>query len=185
MDDTYYTEYRYQQQAAMDKALEVIPQVDDEFGQIFDRRYGGLLSAEMMDGAQVAILTLGSLVSTARSVVNYLRKEKGIPVGLIKLRSVRPFPDKLLKECLSGLKAVTVLERDVSIGAGGIIFTELTRCLYNARQPGPLLTNYIMGLGGRDLTFDEVLSIAKDIYEERNNETITNPIRWWNVRGLS
>ncbi|MBW2370081.1 MAG: pyruvate ferredoxin oxidoreductase [Deltaproteobacteria bacterium] len=185
MDDAYYTEYRYQQKEAMDNALKVIPEVDDEFGEIFDRCYGGLFSAEMMDGAQVAIVTLGSLASTARSVVSHLRKEKGLPIGLIKLRSFRPFPEAALRQYLSGMKAVAVLERDVSIGNGGIIYAELAQCLYNAHYPSPLLTNYIMGLGGRDLTFDDVLSIAMTVYEERENDTVEQPIRWWNVRGLS
>ncbi|MCK4724025.1 MAG: pyruvate ferredoxin oxidoreductase, partial [Dehalococcoidia bacterium] len=109
MDDSYYTEYRYQQQEAMDRAKVVIQEVDESFSEAFGRRYDGLLSTEKMEDAEVALLTLGSMASTARAVVSYLRNEKGIPVGLVKLRVVRPFPDQELRECLSNMKAVAVL----------------------------------------------------------------------------
>lgn len=184
MDDSYYTEYRYQQQEAMDNAKEVIQEVDEAFGEYFGRRYGGLLSIEMMEDAEVVLLTLGSLASTARAVVRYLRKEKGMPIGLVKLRAVRPFPDELLRECLSNKKAVAILERDASVGAGGIIYTELTRCLYG-KDGAPHLVNYILGIGGRDVTFEDIKTIGTTLYKEQDAESIKNPIRWYQVRGLS
>jgi pyruvate/2-oxoacid:ferredoxin oxidoreductase alpha subunit len=182
MDDSYYTEYRYQQQVAMDRAKEVIQEVDDAFAEGFGRRYGGLCSSEMMEDAEVALLTLGSMASTARAVVRHLRKDREIPIGLIKLRSVRPFPDRLLKDLLSKVKVLGILERDVSIGAGGIIYTELSRCLNGRTKPS--MINYILGLGGRDVTFDDIKKIALTVFQERRKKTIANPIRWFQVRGL-
>ena len=184
MDDSYYTEYRYQQQVAMDNAQNVIQEVDEAFGDTFGRNYGGLLSAENMQDAEVALLTLGSLTSTARAVVKKLREE-GIPIGLIKLRTVRPFPDQELKKYLSTMKAVAVLKRDVSVGAGGIIHTEMSRCLNGNRDTKPLLIDYILGLGGRDVTFEDMKAIGLDLFEHRDSKIIPNPIRWHQVRGLS
>ena len=184
MDDSYYTEYRYQQQEGMDNAKVVIQEVDEAFGETFGRKYGGLISTERMEDAEVALLTLGSLASTARAVVNHLRDEKGIPVGLVKLRAVRPFPDRELRECLVFVKAVAILERDISPGAGGIIYTELLRSV-SAQNGTPLLIDYIIGLGGRDVTFDHITDIAIATFEERNTDIITDPIRWYQVRGLS
>ncbi|MGD2125682.1 MAG: transketolase C-terminal domain-containing protein [Desulfobacteraceae bacterium] len=184
MDDSYITEIKYQQQEAMDQAESVIQQVDREFGEIFGRRYGGVISAEMMEDAEIAILTLGTMATTAREVVRQLRKEEGIPVGLVKLRSFRPFPDRELKECLSKVKAIAVLEKDVSVGAGGIVYFELCHC-FNRRSDNPLLIDYILGLGGRDVTPEHIREIALNLYGERDVEHITNPIRWHQVRGLS
>lgn len=184
MDDSYYTEYRYQQQEAMERSKEVIQEVDKHFGKTFGRTYGGLIMAEMMEDAEIALLTLGSMAATARSVVQDLREKKDIPIGLVKLRYVRPFPDQELKECLSKLKAIAVLERDISVGAGGIIYTELSRSLYDGIKGAPKLINYILGLGGRDVTFEEVKDIATTLYKERNMARIANPIRWYQVRGL-
>jgi pyruvate ferredoxin oxidoreductase alpha subunit len=183
MDDAYYTEYRYQQQEAMDQALTVIPRVDREFGRTFGRSWGGLFQTEMMEGAEAVLLTLGSLASTARSVVGRLREE-GLPLGLVKLRSFRPFPDQELRECLAGVKAVAVLERDASLGAGGIVYTELTRSLTAGRREGPLLINYVLGLGGRDVTFEDVETIGRAVLQERDKAEIADPIRWFKVRGL-
>jgi len=184
LDDSYYTEYKYQQQVAMEEAKGVIQEVDEAFGETFGRRYGGLISTEMMEDAEVALLTLGSMAPTARAVVSQLREEEDMPIGLVKLRAFRPFPDEELKESLSNLKAVAVLERDVSIGAGGIVYLELAHCL-GKKHDSPLLTNYIMGLGGRDVTFEEIKDTALNLFEERDAEVMTNPIRWYQVRGLS
>jgi pyruvate/2-oxoacid:ferredoxin oxidoreductase alpha subunit len=183
MDDSYITEIKYQQQEAMDQAKTVIQQVDQEFGEVFGRQYGGSISAEMMDGAEVAILTLGSMATTARGVVKQLRME-GLPVGLVKLRAFRPFPDQELKECLSNVKAVAVLEKDVSVGAGGIVYFELCHC-FNKRSNNPLLIDYILGLGGRDVTPQHIREIALDLYRERESDEVSQPIRWYQVRGLS
>jgi len=184
MDDSYYTEYRYQQQEAMDRSKAVIQEVDEAFGGTFGRNYGGLISTELMEDAEVALLTLGSLASTARAVVTNLRNERGIPVGLVKLRTVRPFPDQELRECLGSMKAVAILERDISLGAGGIVYTELVRSLCPLNG-SPHLIDYIIGLGGRDVTFDDVKDIALRTYEEQHADSIRNPIRWYRVRGLS
>jgi len=184
MDDSYITEYKYQQHEAMDRAKGVIREVDEAFGETFGRRYGGLLSTEMMEDAEVALVTLGSLTSTARAVVEHLRKEDGIPIGLVKLRAFRPFPDQELRECLSSMKAIAILEKDISVGAGGIIYFELCHC-FNRRNDNPLLIDYILGLGGRDVTFEHVKDIALRLFEERDMDVVKDPIRWYQVRGLS
>lgn len=182
MDDSYYMEYRYQQQEGMDRALKVIPQVDEAFGRIFGRRYGGLFQAEMMEDAEVALLTAGSLASTARAVVQALRSE-GLKIGLVKMRTFRPFPLQELREILQNVRCVAVIERDVSIGAGGVIYVEVSHSLYGLKNH-PRLVNYIVGLGGRDMRFEDVAKIARDVYEEREEENIHQPIRWYEVRGL-
>jgi len=82
------------------------------------------------------------------------------------------------------VKAVAILERDVSLGAGGIIYTELLRGLQGLNC-SPRLIDYIIGLGGRDVTFKDIQDIAGTTFEERNADSIDNPIRWYQVRGLS
>lgn len=183
MDDTYITEIKYQQQEAMDRSKAVIQEVDEAFSNTFGRRYGGLFSAEGIEGAEVALLTLGSLASTVRAVVKHLREEAGLPIGFVKLRAFRPFPGQELRDCLSKMQAVAVLEKGVSIGAGGPVFFELSPC-FNRRDHNPLLVDYILGLGGRDVTFEEVRNIALNLFDERAADSMNNPIRWYQVRGL-
>ncbi|MBW2369533.1 MAG: pyruvate ferredoxin oxidoreductase, partial [Deltaproteobacteria bacterium] len=180
MDATYPTEYRYQQQTAMDNAKTVIDEVDGEYGQRFGRRYGGLIATEMMEGAEVALVAMGTLCTAARTVVKKLRKEKNCPVGLVKVRAFRPFPDEALRNCLSGVKAIAVLDRNVSVGSSGIVYGELSRCL-NARIR-PLIVDYILGLGGREVTEQDIENIAMQVFDERDNEGVSNPIRWYQLR---
>ncbi len=184
MDDSYYTEYRYQQQEAMDRAREVIPEVDEAFAETFGRRYGGLFDIEMMDDAEVALVTIGSMAATARSVVHELRERDALPIGLVKLRVVRPFPDRELRECLARVRLAAVLERDVSVGGAGVVYTELCRSL-STLSGAPKLVNYVLGLGGRDVTVDHVREIARTVFDERDAAEISRPVRWPQVRGLS
>jgi pyruvate ferredoxin oxidoreductase alpha subunit len=183
MDDSYYTEYRYQQQEAMDRALEVIPEVDELFAERFGRRYGGLFETEHMEDAEVVLLTLGSMAATVREVVRELRENEGLKIGMVKLRAFRPFPDRDLRECLSGARLIGVLERDVSIGGAGVVYTELCRTL-SSMDRGPKMVNYPLGLGGRDVTVDDVRAIAHTVYDEREAAEINKPVRWTQVRGL-
>ena len=81
-------------------------------------------------------------------------------------------------------KAVAVLERDVSVGAGGIIYTELCRSLNGARNNKPLMINYILGLGGRDVTINDIREIGLNLFKKRESDVVSNPIRWSQVRGL-
>jgi len=184
MDDSYYTEYRYQQQEAMDRALSVIGEVDELFGEVFGRRYGGLFEAEGVEDAEVVLLTIGSMAATVRQVVREMREREGLRIGIVKLRVVRPFPDRELRECLARVRSVAVLERDVSVGGAGVVYTELCRSLGPLdRAPG--LVNYVLGLGGRDVTLDDVRQIARTVCQERDAAEVSRPVRWPQVRGLT
>ena len=73
----------------------------------------------------------------------------------------------------------------MSVGAGGIIHTEISRCLSGSRDTKPLLIDYILGLGGRDVTFEDMKAIGLDLFAKRDSKRIPDPIRWHQVRGLS
>jgi pyruvate ferredoxin oxidoreductase alpha subunit len=87
-------------------------------------------------------------------VVDNLRS-RGEKVGLLKIRTFRPFPYHLVRQALAGAKAVAVLDRSHSFGAqGGPVSIEVRAALYhNASVP---IRNYIYGLGGRDFSAEHV-----------------------------
>ena len=89
-DPEYYTEARHDMQVAMDKSMEVIKEVGAEFGEKFGREYG-LTESYLCEDAEIILVCMGSMASTVRYVVDNLR-EKGEKVGLLKIRSYRPFP---------------------------------------------------------------------------------------------
>ena len=111
-------ELRYRHQAAFERAKDKINQVDKEFHSVFGRSYGGLIEKYRMEDADIAIVSVGSHTGTARVVVDQ-KREEGIKVGLIKVRTFRPFPQEALAEALQGIKAIGVIDRSVSFGWGG------------------------------------------------------------------
>jgi len=182
VNDHYFMEYKYQQQEAMDNAKAVIKEVDEEFGEKFGRSYGGLLKPYRMEDAETAILSMGSSAGLARIAVDELRKE-GVLIGSIKLRVFRPFPEKELKASVENLKLLIVLDRDVSIGMGGIVYSEVAGSLYPLKSK-PSLINYIAGLGGRVLKVNELKKLTMRALAEIEQGEVDRPTHWVGVRGL-
>ena len=145
----HYARWRREQQEATEKAKKVIVEIGDEFARLFGRHYGGLIEPYRTEGAQAVIVLMGALTGTAREVVDEMRAG-GKAVGLIKVRSFRPFPVQELKRALSRVKAAAVLDRDCSWGYEGALATDLKAALYGLPNP-PAVLNFIGGLGGSDV----------------------------------
>jgi len=157
----HFIKFRKQQQDAMADAPEIIRKVNREYASLSGSSYGdGLVERENLDGNEQAIITMGSVAGTARALL----KEEDI--GLIRLKSLRPFPaEGLLKAC-RGLRSVGVLEKDVSIGANGSLYDELRSLLYGT---GTTISGFIAGLGGRDITLDDIRKIISSIKSGSEN----------------
>ncbi len=161
----YYFEHRRQIADGMVKGLGVIKSVTDEFNKKFGRSYG-FIEGYKMEDADAVIVGLGSTMGTLKDIVDTARKA-GKKIGLLKIRVFRPFPTQELVEALKGMKAIAVLDRADSLNAvGGPLFGDIKAALYGLSNA--LITNYIYGLGGRDITegnlntvIDEILSAAK------------------------
>ena len=126
----YIQESRWETDLRMRRASEVIEETDRLFGRSFGRTYGGAFETYRLEDADVALMTLGTVTSTAREVVDRLRAQ-GERVGLIKLRFFRPFPAERLQEATAHLKALGVYDRAVSYGVGGPSYIEARNALYD------------------------------------------------------
>ena len=145
-----YMEMRLRQQEAMEQAIRVAGEIDEEWAARFGRRYG-LLERYQADDAELVLVTSGTVTSTARYVVDQLRA-KGEKVGLVKARMFRPFPTAAWREALSGVPHVAVLDRNISPGHSGIFAEEIRAALYDLPDDKrPAIHGYIVGLGGRDV----------------------------------
>jgi pyruvate ferredoxin oxidoreductase alpha subunit len=155
----HYQEFKEQQHIAMLKAKDVVRSVNKEFEKMFSRSYGdGLVETTNMENAKHAIITMGTLSGTIKHI---LEKDSVRDVGLVRLRSFRPFPDKELVKILEGVESVGVLEKDVSFGLGGEIYLEI-KSFVNKPMAG-----FIGGLGGRDITVGQIKNIFKAIREKK------------------
>lgn len=146
-----YMEIRLRQQDAMDEVRDTLVAIEDDWQRRFGRRYGAIESYRT-EGAELVLLTSGTITSTARHVVNELR-EQGHKVGLVKVKMFRPFPSADLRAALAGVADVAVLDRNISPGHSGIFAEETRAALYDLPDgKRPRIHGYIVGLGGRDVT---------------------------------
>lgn len=182
VDDRYFPEYKYQQKVAMEASKTVINQVDEEYGQRFGQKYGGLLETYMLEDANVGLITVGSMTTTARTVVRKLRKD-GKKVGLVKLRSFRPFPKEELRKLAENLDLMAVLDRNISLGFGGIVYAELCATLYEMEER-PHVMDFVVGLGGRDITVGTLTKIANLAVKAAEKGRVEKPVIWVEVRGV-
>jgi pyruvate ferredoxin oxidoreductase alpha subunit len=153
----YYYEIRYQQVAAMRAALGAFADVADAFAAVAGRRYAATEPYEL-EGAERAIVCLGSTGGTVKDVVDELRAE-GERVGLLEIRSFRPFPHDAVRLALGGVTHVAVLDRADSPGGRPPLFAELAASLAGA---GAQLHSYVYGLGGRELHPDDIRAVFED-----------------------
>ncbi|RJP18842.1 MAG: pyruvate ferredoxin oxidoreductase [Candidatus Abyssobacteria bacterium SURF_5] len=157
----YYMEMRHQIHQATESVHQVLPAIYQQFSGIFGRAYK-VIEPYACDGAELVLLSSGTISSTARMVVEKLNAA-GRKIGLLNVRVFRPFPAEQLKNVLRGVKKVAVLDRNISFGQGGIFAQELKAALCNETQR-PQVIGFIAGLGGRDITpasIEEVIERAQ------------------------
>jgi pyruvate ferredoxin oxidoreductase alpha subunit len=154
----YYYELRRQQGAAVTAALGVLDDLSDEFERLSGRRYASI-EAYRLDGAERAIVALGSTAGTVKDVVDELREE-GEAVGLLKITSFRPLPSAVIASALADVTHVLVLDRADSPGGIPPLAAEIAATLALGPSPRmPQLETHVYGLGGRDLHPEDIRSV--------------------------
>ncbi len=154
-----YQKYKHMAQASMDSVKEIAARVDQEFKQGFGRSYG-IVEPIMLEDAEVVLVTAGSITSTARVAIKNLRTQ-GKKIGLLKVRLFRPFPVEAVQVALRGKKRIAVIDRNISLGSGGIFCQELRAALIHSAEH-PFTYSYIAGIGGTDVTPEVIEKIALD-----------------------
>ena len=174
------TELRYMVDEVMTNSKEVISQVNQEFGERFGRMYGnGLVEKYRCEDAQGLLITMGSLTGTARDAIDELRSE-GKPIGLVKLKSFRPFPTEDIMEICRQVEAVGVVDKNFSHGSSnrvGISNLEIARTLYELKER-PHLLDFIIGIGGRDVTTSHIRYIADRVLDTCETGKVERPVEW-------
>lgn len=143
-----FTEVKYLAHHKQMQALELIPQVQREFKEVFGRDSGGLLHTYRCEDAETIVVCLGSITGTMRDVVDE-RRGDGEAIGVLSLVAFRPFPRAAIREALSSARRVICLEKAFSVGIGGIVSAHVrTATVGDGKEHYEL----IAGLGGRDIT---------------------------------
>ena len=165
----YFFEHKYQQDEGMENSRKIIKQVDKEFYELTGRKYDFIEKYKTNDADHI-IIVLSSTAGTAKIVVDEMRK-KGEKVGLIKIRTMRPFPNAELSQALKNVKSVAVLDRSISYGNYSPVFTEVRSALYNLNNK-PKLYNYIYGIGGRNIGLSDIKKVFNNLIKENISDKI-------------
>lgn len=158
-DPSWFTEFKYIQYQSMNRALKKIEDAAKEFEELFGRNYGGLIDTYRADDAEILLVTMGSIIGTIKDTIDELRDE-GIKVGLVKVRSYRPFPVEALKKALKDANVIAVIEKDVSMGFQPSLLTDLKGAFYNSTVSVPII-GFTVGLGGRDVPKRQIKKIVE------------------------
>lgn len=175
----YFMEIKRSQIQGMFDAKKNIPHMLDLYNKALKRNYS-VIEQYNTEDAEYVIVALGSTAGTAKYVSDKLRAQ-GRKVGVIKPLFFRPFYGEMLVEMLQDMKGVAVLDRsDSQSTMGGPLYTEITSAFYGkAKQPAML--NYIYGLGGRDIAYDDIVGIYDDI-EKRADKSDSETVKYITIR---
>jgi pyruvate ferredoxin oxidoreductase alpha subunit len=152
----YYTEFRYEINQAQYRAKEAFVRAGREFGEQFGRDYSGLVEGYRLDDADIALVAMGSICGTAKDAVDEMRAA-GRKVGLLNIRVFRPFPGPEIADALKGVSKVAVLDKNISLGSGGAVGTEVKAVLQGS---GISVYDYIIALGGRDVRKRDIAAVV-------------------------
>jgi pyruvate ferredoxin oxidoreductase alpha subunit len=155
-----YSYFRYETHLAALQALAAYDEISAEFARRFGRSHEAV-ERYRSDDAEIVFLMIGAFATKAMEAVDRLR-EAGVAAGLVRPRLIRPYPAEALRRALIGRKAVAVIDQNLSSGMGGVLQAELAAALYG-RKDAPLIASYVAGLGGRDISQEELFEIAREL----------------------
>ena len=169
-----YSYFRYEDHLAALQGLPAYEAIAAEFAAQFGRDYAAV-ETYRSDDAEFVLFMIGSFATKAKDAVDRMR-EAGWPVGLVRPRLLRPYPDAPLRRALAGKRGVAVVDQNLSLGKGGILHGELASVLYGQPDAPSILASFIGGLGGRDIGPEEFFEMIR-IVRQAAETGITPPPR--------
>jgi len=152
--------HRIEIQQAMERVPEVLDVAIAEFEEIFGRKPAGTLVADQTEDADTVIVACNTMARTLKNVITE-RRSKGERIGMIRAKMFRPFPRGDFAAAIGSAKRVGVLDRNHSPGSGGIFWQEIATTLRG--RSDILLQDYLVGLGGGDVTPTVINEIIDDL----------------------
>ena len=170
-----YEKVRKDMQESQEYAKKLIPEISKEWKKQFGRYHGDLLELYKCEDADYILLSMGALGAESKVSIDNLRKE-GLKVGLARVRCFRPFPqEEILK--LSKKADLIVIDRNISIGMEGAVFTEVKGSLYG--KSDAKVYGFISGLGGKDVTYGDIEKMCKKVVSGKAKH-----LEWFGIEGV-
>lgn len=170
---TPYSYFRYEMHLAALNGLAVYDEIAEEFANSFGRRHEAVEGYRSED-AELVFVMMGSFATKAKDAVDQLR-QAGWKIGLLRPRLLRPFPADYFHRALAGKRGAAVIDQNLSMGKGGVLYTELASALHGQTAVSPVLVSFIGGLGGRDIGMEEFYEMAAVTRKAVNSGEIPSP----------
>ena len=177
----HYMEFRYLMQEAMENVKELLPKIGEDYKRRFGLTGLDFVETYRCEDADALLLTMGTMGVEARITVDRLR-ERGHKIGLARVRVFRPFPVEQIRGLARGVEKVVVIDRHISYGAEGALAMETKWALYPLEEK-PMMTSFIAGIGGRDVTYKDMETMALKALEWMERGQPREGV-WYGVRGL-
>ena len=161
------TFFKYKEHTGLLNVKKAVTEAESRFESIFGRHYSGLTESYKTDDADYILITLGSISGLVRETVDKLR-EHGEKVGLLRIRYMRPFPNEEIAQAVKNAKSIAVLEKDISFGNEGTVYTNVNSALQKSGISIPT-SDYIGGLGGRNISPGEIENIFEELKQEKSS----------------
>ena len=173
-----FVKYRKGICSGMQAALQVIEDAHADWGRRTGRFWSPLIEEYRMEDAEVALVTIGSMSGAAKDAVDEARLD-GRKVGLVKIKTFRPFPIARVAKALAKVRAIGVVDRAVNFGwNSGPVFQEVLAALYALPVRVPIMS-FIGGLAGADITVEHFARVVDRTLRLAAGETATQPV-WLN-----
>jgi pyruvate/2-oxoacid:ferredoxin oxidoreductase alpha subunit len=170
-----YEKVRKDMQNSHEYAKKLIPEIAAEWKKKFGRHHGNMLELYKCDGADYILLSMGAIGAESKVAINNLQKD-GYKVGLARVRTFRPFPQEDMLKL--GKKAdLIVIDRNISPGIEGAVFTEVKGSLYG--KSDAKVYGFIAGLGGKDVPFGDIEKMCKKIVDGKAKH-----LEWFGLEGV-
>ncbi len=167
-----FMDFKKDEQDAMINAKNAIKKANSSFQSSFGRTYGnGVIEEYMTKDAEFIIAAMGSVCGTCRVVVDEMRKE-GKKVGLLKVRSYRPFPKEDIIKACEKASGIAVIDKNISLGYEGALYSDLRSSIFDQKK---IINGFIAGLGGRDITPNNIRYMLLSLKKQKEPEWIMSP----------
>lgn len=176
-EEDWHYEHKAQLHSAIMESMPVIERVFREFKDKTGREYHPVMSYDMSD-AEVAIFAIGTTAESARVAAKQMRA-KGIKAGVVTIHVLRPFPYDKIAEALKNIKALAIMDKSSPAGAMGTLFNEVCAATYHTNKEKPIMSNYIYGLGERDLTQKDIMKIYEELSADVKAGKLTHNTQQW------
>jgi len=134
----------------------------------FKNNDNGLVEYTGPKKPKTILVALGSMNGT---ILETIRKNKvhTKTIGLLKIKTYRPFPSDEIIKVLKQSQNIAVIEKSISLGQAGPLYNDISAAL-NKQNKKQNIKNYIVGLGGCDVTEKIITKIIADT--PKKNESL-------------